>query len=479
MTRRHPWNGCSNTFPPPFLQWLWLCCTITSLVLKAAAAAAAAAEPSLTTTMTTTPSQRLAFVNYHRHRTTRSGGVDCPTKSLRGPLSTSITDTNNVDAVPTVNNELLSGLEGLKLPPLPDPAADPADDVFRSMRDTWPLERINFLRDSGLGRLIADTLFVLGLPVFAREYPDAIETFFSLTTRCRTERYGPHSSQFLDFIEPDAPNGPLQSSSSSSSSPETTANQDDKDDVQKGNNDIVVVCHGGAWGSGQPWMYRIMADCFVQRNHTVAVWGYRTYPDGNVADQSQDLIDAIAFIRQKYPGRNITVIGHSSGSHVGMLAAIQVAQSQNTTQPLCERFISLGAVYDVPNHVQWERARGLDELSPLNPAAGGTNDAWIAASPTRIVEQHTVMNGGALTPMPPSMLLVHGGRDTVVPYTSSLNLTKALYSNNPAYRGCRFELLPTTGHADTVIDIMFGGPTQEAVLRWMDGDTERTPYELD
>jgi len=61
---------------------------------------------------------------------------------------------------------------------------------------------VNFVRDSGLGRVIADSLVVMSFPSILKSYPSAIPTFAVLTYRRTHLQYGVHSSQFIDLFLP-------------------------------------------------------------------------------------------------------------------------------------------------------------------------------------------------------------------------------------------------------------------------------------
>ena len=82
--------------------------------------------------------------------------------------------------------------------------------------------------------------------------------------------------------------------------------------------------HGGAWGTGEPWLYRLTALPFLENNQAVAIVGYRTYPDGLIQDQVNDVELAIQTLSSRYPALvtrpstmqmsdwlGITLIGHS------------------------------------------------------------------------------------------------------------------------------------------------------------------------
>ena len=55
----------------------------------------------------------------------------------------------------------------------------------------------------------------------------------------------------------------------------------------------VFFVHGGAWGSGMPWMYRLVAPTFLRLDLAVIVVGYRTYPDAStINEQVRDVVTA-------------------------------------------------------------------------------------------------------------------------------------------------------------------------------------------
>lgn len=113
---------------------------------------------------------------------------------------------------------------------------------------------------------------------------------------------------------------------------------------------MVLFIHGGAWGSGRPWFYRLVALPFVRMNLIVAIVGYRVYPlSAHVNDQVNDIDEAYNRLCKEYPTLcgpqrhheqqqyhyhhhhssnpfsnkqrwiGTVVIGHSSGAHIGLL----------------------------------------------------------------------------------------------------------------------------------------------------------------
>ena len=154
---------------------------------------------------------------------------------------------------------------------------------------TW-----NNLRDDGTFRSVADSLVLLGVPAVAVTSPRAALQFISLSRRVQKISYGPHAMHIIDlFARPNSKH-------------------------------LIVFVHGGAWGSGMPWMYRLVAQGFTDN---VAVIGYRTYPDADVPGQVQDLSLALQELQSIFSAiPQFTFIAHSSGAHIGLIHVIQEAK---------------------------------------------------------------------------------------------------------------------------------------------------------
>ena len=116
--------------------------------------------------------------------------------------------------------------------PHPHLAVDSPDGATRFLGSVVPLEWQNSLRDSGGFRRISDTLVEYGIPLGAIMNPSAARTFLQLTHRVKKMKYGQHPSQFIDLLFP-----------------EGVA----EDDLTG----MLIFVHGGAWGSGKTWFYRV------------------------------------------------------------------------------------------------------------------------------------------------------------------------------------------------------------------------------
>jgi acetyl esterase/lipase len=298
------------------------------------------------------------------------------------------------------------------------------------------------------------------VPSILREHPAALSEFLTLSGASgwikllpsrlvgtenasvsvdySSRSYGKHPSQVVDVMHP-VSTGEM---------------------VPKAANKLVAFVHGGAWGSGFPAMYRLVAKPFLNDGMSVAILGYRTYPTTDVTGQANDLEQALESLRRDFPHLNdVTLIGHSSGAHISMLGFLSGLLTH------ADRFVGLSGVYDIPSHYNFERSRGVDRISPLTPACGGSLDTWRRNSPTLVIGDSTNQQ---LNQLPP-ILICHGGLDTTVSYSSSVDLVDALHSAGDTMlrHSCSLRILPHVGHSETATHLMFGGETQDIIVDWM------------
>lgn len=348
----------------------------------------------------------------------------------------------------SISEEETEYSDSLNVPP--DPLLNTNDDFFRNFRATVPLQLQYFLRDSGLLRLIADSLVLLGVPSLLKTFPTAWDDFQTLSGRRKgtstlirfeSIQYGKHRSQRIEMIQ-----------------------QADQQQLKKfpTNNKWIVFVHGGAWGSGFPLLYRLVANSFLSNSFHVAIVGYRTYPDTSVEGQIADVGNAIDFLRNKEQVRgngesiDITLMGHSSGAHICMLGIVQ-----SKIQGI-QRFVGISGVYDIPHHYQFESKRGVERISPLAPVCGGNLSQWKRNSPSRWHSSST----NTIASLPPTLLL-HGDIDSTVPYTSSMGVFHSLQKSQVGNAPIKLKILKGVEHAETILHLMFGGETRDVLLKWI------------
>lgn len=285
----------------------------------------------------------------------------------------------------------------------------------------------------------------------------AISRYNKLSKEKIKVKYGKHPSQFMDMFLPRDPS------------------------TQRG---LVVFVHGGAWGSGKPWMYRLAATPFIEANLAVAVLSYRRYPEGDIQDQVDDLELASKYIATNYPQilmkpnsvynedwMGFTLMGHSSGTHIALMALVQRierwAMTSDFSQEQTIQFdhvVGLSGVYSIGEHYDFEAARGIEEFSPMKAAAGYTTESFNNFSPASRLAKSSALSRLQYPGILPKLLLVHGNEDDVVPFTSAYRAAKIL--RGIGYGNLNLEILKM-GHQDTVLHLMFGGPTKDAVINWL------------
>lgn len=404
-----------------------------------------------------------------------------------------------IQVVNTNQHNTMTNFDCVRVQPPPLATSNPNDDFFREIRQSWPLWVQNTLfRDSGLIRFIMDNVLtkLVGIPTLLQKHPHLLLKFLHKSSFTKCISYGSHPLQTIDLIS-------LRSK--------------ERDKTEKTEMDLVVLVHGGAWGSGRPWMYRLAALPFLNQNTDVAVIGYRTYPDGNAMDQVEDLEMAVSKLSTK-AYKHVSVMGHSTGAHISILMILKRLQQQkkelvkkSLKSPIQESsemnklnsksfnpkrnnddlydqsmeqniihgigidaFIALSGPYCIQSHYEYEQGRGLDAISPLTPACGHTYDNFAKVSPATLWKQLTSSNSDdnhliqKLTI--PKMAFVHGLEDDTVPYTSTTKLVNELTNSSKTYSQipfCQGFLLQNVGHADTILHFILGGPTEYIVLRWL------------
>jgi len=334
---------------------------------------------------------------------------------------------------------------------------------------SWPVPLQNSLRDNGsvrflvnaATRTIAAPLFYLEnpwcFPEFVRisgnEYPWLVQAFRSAGVITKDqpdvdftkEAYGDHPSQVAQIMIA-------------------------KDVLREAKSvPLFIFMHGGAWGSGFPTMYRLLSLPFLQRGFRAIILGYRTYPDTDVDGQIDDLAEAVEYFSDRYGGVGgsggpVVLMGHSSGAHVSMLAAMR------GRLPSVDALIAASGIYDVERQQQQEKRIGVSEVSPMSAANGFTKESFRKYSPQ-------CLNDDLPGNFPPT-LIVHGEEDDVTPLENSREFYRVLNDKSRGKMGNfsgqnprlmhQLEVLEETGHQDVVTNTCLGkGRAQSAILNWI------------
>ena len=324
----------------------------------------------------------------------------------------------------------------------------------------------HFIRDSGIFPTLMNFMSLQHVVPILLKYPGALWWKFQLYRHHRhVIRYGHQSSsQHVDLYLP------------------STDQDQDNDQHVEG---LIIFVHGGAWGSGSPAQYSIVAKPFLTINWAVAIVGYRLYPEGDASTQIVDLELAISELARSYPhlfhnNNHVCLVGHSSGAHLCMLAMVERARRElelsrtlskhdlmvwkrNHQVPL-NYMIGLSGPYNILNHYEFETQRGVEQISPMSPANGHSNNMFLRFSPAvqfrnlvcqcRSEEERHVLQKA----FPPTTL-IHGMNDETVPSSSTKVAAQLINSTGVAV--CKEIYVDDLGHEETIVQVMFGGPVQD------------------
>mmetsp|Transcript_58221 Transcript_58221/g.142353 ORF Transcript_58221/g.142353 Transcript_58221/m.142353 type:complete len:517 (-) Transcript_58221:62-1612(-) len=454
-------------------------------------------------------------------------------------------------------------------PQRPRPSMNPDDDTNRQLNNLLPSSFQYLLRDIGFLRLVLNVSVFVGLPTMKQQYPSVLDDFIQVwfgwnywtwPKRTSDSSIAPLSDSSTRSVSPvDRPLPRRRSIKYGDQSPNQVVelwqwndddnvvhNEDSKKKKKKKNdsNETIIFVHGGAWGTGFPAMYSLVALPFLRRKkYNVAIVGYRTYPDANLLQQADDVVDAIAALQREQEQQendaaskySYTLIGHSSGSHICSLAMARGMLSSVGDSSTCvvDRFISLAGVFDIREHYRFETVRGLARISPMAPAAAAVDcydgrvdtssrrrrrrrqsiiAKWRSSSPLHLVRDMTdrIVATDATTSttavdinsdnknnsdeyflsssstsederltFPNDIMVVHSMDDTTCPYWYSEDFAGALREYNyektketdmssAPTKVVDLEILTTSGHAELVLELIYGGPTQDLVLDWLE-----------
>ena len=259
---------------------------------------------------------------------------------------------------------------------------------------------------------------------------------------------------------------------------------------------VVVFVRGGAWSWGSRAAYGSFCQAVSNATDSAVVNAdYRVYPHGNVCDMTCDIISCLAWAigsadNWGCDGRRVHLLGHSAGAHLVMHVAVTLAQAAaaehdeglpphscsvpqglpvSTPDVLASLRSCMGiaGVYHIASHFDHEASRsltigpvtvlrGLAHVSPMHPAMCGPH-FFDAHSPTTAVARLSTSQAAEM----PSIFLLHGSCDAVVPVTSSQRLHSACLR-----AGVRSSLrvVPGMDHATALVDVMGGNTSTQGGL---------------
>jgi acetyl esterase/lipase len=195
---------------------------------------------------------------------------------------------------------------------------------------------------------------------------------------------------------------------------------------------VIVFFYGGAWQWGQRRDYRFAAAALARLGFTVVVPDYRLYPEVKFPAFLQDCAAAVAWVFkniQSHGGNDgmVFLMGHSAGAYNAAMLALNASY--------------LGAVDLDPVRISgWIGLAGPYDFLPIRSSTiaqifSGPEDENLT-QPVHFVKQ------GA-----PPALLLHGGKDRIVPPRNSAVLAARLRECGNAVET---RIYPKLGHGGII-----------------------------
>lgn len=222
---------------------------------------------------------------------------------------------------------------------------------------------------------------------------------------------------------------------------------------------LVLMVHSGGWTAGNPVEKPGMARHLASLGYTVASVEYRLAPTHRWPVQVEDVVRAARCLRRGTFGidlnpTQLVIVGRSAGAHIGLAAAQQISGVRG--------FVGLYGIYDLAAY----------HANPADDGGWHTHDALkallgaeLAEAPDRYRDASPIHGLDARAP--PSLLL-HGGRDELVPPAQTDALAEALSK----------EGVPVEVHrmswATHGCDVFIGGPCGQLVRARLEAFLRRT-----
>jgi len=215
---------------------------------------------------------------------------------------------------------------------------------------------------------------------------------------------------------------------------------------------VIVFWYGGSWTAGNKDEYRFVGAALASLGYVAVLPNYRLYPEVRFPQFLDDAAQAVAWV-QAHAGdfggdtHRIVLMGHSAGAHMAAMLALN------------HDYLRRAGV-DARNIVGLIGLSGPYELAPDTPTLNA-----IFAAPYRPHDWQVLPHASAAAP---PALLIHGGRDSVVWPSNTVNLGNALRQLQVPVN---VRLYPNRGHADTVASlawvVRFRSPTLTDIATFM------------
>ncbi len=188
---------------------------------------------------------------------------------------------------------------------------------------------------------------------------------------------------------------------------------------------LIIFVHGGCWLNQFDLQYSYpMASALKQQGYAVWSFEYRRVgdPGGGWPGSLNDVVQAIEFIqsqnRYNFDWQQVSLLGHSAGGHLALLASKQLSVPVNRT-------IGLAPIVDITKYAQGQGSCQNAAISFMGGTPEQKPTAFAQANPVNYAyDENTVLLSGAL--------------DNIVPLTE-----------NPL-PATQFQVIQGAGHFDWV-----------------------------
>uniref|UniRef100_A0A7S3NQN7 BD-FAE-like domain-containing protein n=1 Tax=Aureoumbra lagunensis TaxID=44058 RepID=A0A7S3NQN7_9STRA len=219
-------------------------------------------------------------------------------------------------------------------------------------------------------------------------------------------------------------------------------------EVHDGQGGTLVFAPGGAWSHGDDArIWNILAQRITHRlGYRVIIIEYSAYPSNTGSGMISDVLTALRFASSHYMNDQVeckeplVFCGHSAGVHLIATALL------NTTELLADGVLLLSGPYDLVDHLEHERKRGVAHVSVLETAFR-PNERSGSASPTVLARHKNVSSI-----LPRIVLLAHGDADPIVPITSFYRFAEALNNSFSDDTKLDLRVLQNVSHLDYLLE---------------------------
>jgi acetyl esterase/lipase len=218
---------------------------------------------------------------------------------------------------------------------------------------------------------------------------------------------------------------------------------------------LIYFIHGGGWSSGNPQLFRFVANFFIDLGFPTLLGGYRLAPDAIYPAQIEDCQNGLA-AGLRYAAKHgigvdkLVAGGQSAGAELSALLVYDRSRRLAGNSPPFGGFFSISGPISFDDCTQ-------PDLRKMIAGFMGSDDSpdWEPANPIRYVREDESI---------PAML-IHGDNDPLVDVKNTLSFAMALM-RSPAC-AVEVDLVPGGHHADLAALFVNEMPVRKKFEDWL------------